>query len=298
MNEKKNKILQYCKNENREVTAKEILNELYPDKQQSDVNRSITELVYECKLIRNDNVRPYTVRIPLENEKNWQIKDYSRKSNAVSNISNIEKKVSRADVLPDDLKNFFNKFWGDFFGDNRDYYGDMGFEQLVQLKIVVGKINNLITYESSVLAVELIAKILDFSEKELMEIKELVDSSNVNANGYDIEYSSGSIRFVCEVKGTIPASGKDKFGAAQEKEIRKDFDGLLEGKTKSTISKQDLNDYYKFMCFYNHGNNSIKAVNCLVDKLNSELKDVIEIWEGQENLNKEKVYVFLVKHES
>lgn len=295
---KKNKILQYCKNENREVTAKEILNELYPDKQQSDVNRSITELVYECKLIRNDNVRPYTVRIPLENEKNWQIKDYSRKSNAVSNISNIEKKVSRADVLPDDLKNFFNKFWGDFFGDNRDYYGDMGFEQLVQLKIVVGKINNLITYESSVLAVELIAKILDFSEKELMEIKELVDSSNVNANGYDIEYSSGSIRFVCEVKGTIPASGKDKFGAAQEKEIRKDFDGLLEGKTKSTISKQDLNDYYKFMCFYNHGNKSIKAVNCLVDKLNSELKDVIEIWEGQENLNKEKVYVFLVKHES
>ena len=196
------------------------------------------------------------------------------------------------------MKNFFNKFWGDFFGDNRDYYGDMGFEQLVQLKIVVGKINNLITYESSVLAVELIAKILDFSEKELMEIKELVDSSNVNANGYDIEYSSGSIRFVCEVKGTIPASGKDKFGAAQEKEIRKDFDGLLEGKTKSTISKQDLNDYYKFMCFYNHGNNSIKAVNCLVDKLNSELKDVIEIWEGQENLNKEKVYVFLVKHES
>ncbi len=71
-------ILRYCQEQGKEVTAKNILDALFPGKQQPYINPTITELVHEKKLIRT-NTRPYTVYVPKDNsvrhnQKNSDIK--------------------------------------------------------------------------------------------------------------------------------------------------------------------------------------------------------------------------------
>lgn len=56
-----NDIYQLCKKKNKPLTAKQIVEELYPGKSQSYVNTHINELVKMGMLIRDDSVKPYTV---------------------------------------------------------------------------------------------------------------------------------------------------------------------------------------------------------------------------------------------
>ena len=74
---KKDEILAFCKRENRKLTAREILNALYPGKPQPFINSEINTLVYEKRLVREDT-RPYTVRVPALGEKIGEVPDYSR----------------------------------------------------------------------------------------------------------------------------------------------------------------------------------------------------------------------------
>lgn len=76
---KKDVILDYCKKENRKLTAKEILNALFPGKPQPYINSDINSLVYEKKLVREDT-RPYTVHVPAVGEIIGEVPDYSRGS--------------------------------------------------------------------------------------------------------------------------------------------------------------------------------------------------------------------------
>lgn len=289
MSEKKAKILEYCINHNREITAKEILNELYPNKQQAHINSAITELVYEGKLIRNDSLRPYTVRIPKINEESNVVKNYSRQSINVKKISNSNKNSS----IPDELKFNFNNFWSTFFNEDRDFYSEISFEKLIELKMIVGKINNLVTYELTMMALELISNIIRLSNSEKEGLVAQLISNSVNANGYDIEYC-GINKFVCEVKGSIPIGGGNRFGAQQEKEIKKDINGLINGKSKSQLSSFDLKDYYKFMCFYNSGLNSIDAIEVLLERLSKEMNFEIKIYKNHMDLSKDCINVLII----
>lgn len=83
---KKEEIFAYCLKRNEKVTAKEILDALYPDKQQPYINSVINELVYEKKLVRIDT-RPYTVHVPREGEIVGPVTDYSRGSIHRKNVS-------------------------------------------------------------------------------------------------------------------------------------------------------------------------------------------------------------------
>lgn len=56
-----NTIYQYCKKTKKPLTAKQIVDELYPGKSQPYVNGHINELVDEGLLERDDKVKPYTV---------------------------------------------------------------------------------------------------------------------------------------------------------------------------------------------------------------------------------------------
>lgn len=76
---KKDVILDFCKKENRKLTAKEILNALFPGKPQPYINSDINSLVYEKKLVREDT-RPYTVHVPAVGEIIGEVPDYSRGS--------------------------------------------------------------------------------------------------------------------------------------------------------------------------------------------------------------------------
>lgn len=74
---RKEEILEYCKEQKRKVTAKDIIDALYPGKPQPYINSQITELVYEKKLVREDT-RPYTVHVPAEDEVIGEVANHSR----------------------------------------------------------------------------------------------------------------------------------------------------------------------------------------------------------------------------
>lgn len=74
---RKEEILEFCKKENRKLTAMDIINALYPGKPQPYINSQITQLVYEKKLIREDT-KPYTVHVPSDGEIIGEISNYSR----------------------------------------------------------------------------------------------------------------------------------------------------------------------------------------------------------------------------
>ena len=97
----KEKIYEYCKQQGRELTAMDIVKALFPGKPQPYVNSYILELVYEKRLVRNDDVRPYTVRLPREGER-ISLRDYSRKSFINRNVKLVNKPV-RKKRLRDDI---------------------------------------------------------------------------------------------------------------------------------------------------------------------------------------------------
>lgn len=73
-------IMQYCKAVNKPITAKQIIDACFPGKTQPYINPTINSLVQDKKLVCNDNVRPYTVRLPMDGEDILEPRDYSRVS--------------------------------------------------------------------------------------------------------------------------------------------------------------------------------------------------------------------------
>jgi hypothetical protein len=66
------------------VTAKQIIDACFPGKPQPYINSTINVLVQNKKLMRNDEVRPYTVRIPIDGEVVPEPRDYSRTGRSMS----------------------------------------------------------------------------------------------------------------------------------------------------------------------------------------------------------------------
>ena len=76
---RKEEILKYCKQIGKPATVVQIIAAICPGKPQPYLNHYVLDLVKEKMLIRNDNVSPYTVRVPIEGEKITEVKDYSHK---------------------------------------------------------------------------------------------------------------------------------------------------------------------------------------------------------------------------
>ena len=96
----KEAIYNFCKTQNRPLTGREIVDSLYPGKPQPYVNSYITKLVYEKKLIRDDSVKPYTVRLPIEGEE-IIVQNYSRKAEGSTPV--VKAKVSKRKVIGADI---------------------------------------------------------------------------------------------------------------------------------------------------------------------------------------------------
>ncbi len=73
-------IMQYCKKVRKPITAKQIIDACFPGKSQPYINSTINNLVQNKSLIRNDEVRPYTVRIPIYGENIPKPRDYLKGS--------------------------------------------------------------------------------------------------------------------------------------------------------------------------------------------------------------------------
>ena len=115
---KKEDILNFCKTYNREVTAREILDALYPGKHQSYVNSEINYLVTLKALVRNDTQKPYTVRLPYEGELISEVKDYSWK--AKENITS--KQTTFEDLSAEKAVALIKAYHNEIIYDSRDRY--------------------------------------------------------------------------------------------------------------------------------------------------------------------------------
>ncbi|MCL1986523.1 MAG: hypothetical protein FWG64_00925 [Firmicutes bacterium] len=88
-------IIQYCKKAGKPITARQIIDACFPGKPQPYINSTINNLVQLKSLIRNDDVRPYTVRIPMEGESVPEPRDYS-KGNQTTRLTALENETKSA----------------------------------------------------------------------------------------------------------------------------------------------------------------------------------------------------------
>lgn len=106
---RKEEVLEYCKTENRKLSAKEIIDALFPGKPQAYINSVINDLVQEQVLIREDT-KPYTVHVPAEGEELCEVSNYSRKAVIWKRRNDIptpcEKEVERYLRAWDELENY------------------------------------------------------------------------------------------------------------------------------------------------------------------------------------------------
>lgn len=130
-----------------------------------------------------------------------------------------------------------------------DYYSKMSISDFIELKRTISCINNIITLKTTLAFIDFLLDNQIIDEDIRNKMIEGVLATNVNANGFDVEYDQDGTRIIAEVKCNIPVN-KHSFGAAQIEGITSDLKGLSEGKTKGPDS---VKDFLKFMVMLNYG---------------------------------------------
>ena len=171
------------------------------------------------------------------------------------------------ELREDTLKTQFNEFWNTALGteaEGIDYYSRMDIRDFVGMKQAISNINNIVTLKTTLAFIEYLREQKIVSDMDASKMAEAVQETSANANGFDIEYDNkNGCRIIAEVKCNIPVS-ENAFGAAQLKGIKKDLEGLRNGKTKSGIN--DTSTYCRFMVLLDTGDSVHKAVNGLKSK--------------------------------
>jgi len=199
-------------------------------------------------------------------------------------------KYSKSNKLQTD----FNTFWNKILGEDQDYFDMMSMEDLYALKAALSNVNNIITLDSTLKAVHRIADILQLKKEQVIEILHVVDSTKPNDNGFDIEYKDEKSRFICEVKCNRPINGGNRFGSAQKNGLTKDIESLLFGKSKSSIRKEEMDFYYKFMVIYEFDQKTKEATDHYLSLMKKEYMDKVRLFNGEIELSKDVVYILMV----
>lgn len=252
-----------------------------------------------CRKLENMGILKRTLR-PIRNyisdEINFDENDRFREEQIYPVECLYKGSKSCPETKSNNLKNEFNMFWNSFWKTkDKDYFSEISLSDLVDLKVSIRNINNLITNEITIRAVKKIGEILNHNECDITAILHSVEAKSANSNGYDIEWR-GNSAYVCEVKANIPVK-KTTFGAAQAQQIIKDINSLINGKSKSSINKSKLENYYKFMSFYGTSSFVIKAVNNLIFKINKDLRDRIIIYKDGMSIEKNNIYCLFIDFE-
>jgi len=202
----------------------------------------------------------------------------------------MEKVFNKAEYL----KNEFNSFWQDILGEEQDFFSKMTEEGFDVLKAALNNINNIITHNTTLKAIDSISEILNINDVDKEKIIEVVNSTKPNDNGYDIE-SRGYKPFICEVKCNRPINGGNRFGSAQKNGIKKDLEALLYGKSKSSIGTEELREFYKFMVIYEFDYKTNEAVKHYLSLMAGELKERVILYQYGMTLDRDNVYILLLK---
>lgn len=171
-----------------------------------------------------------------------------------------------------------------------DYYSKLSLDQILGLKAMLSKINNIITFRLAISLVEWICIRYNLPDNEKQDIENRIRAKKPNTNGYDIEIPAPDI--VAEVKCNIPINRGSFYGSAQRNGLIRDIDCLLNGKSKS---KKKTSDSFKLLGLYD--TEAVRrATEHLVDKLPCKLNGKVII-NPQDNCHLEasKVYIVYLK---
>ena len=142
-----------------------------------------------------------------------------------------------------DLEEKFNSYWNKALKTNgEDYLKRLTTNDLVEMKKAISNINNLITLRVTLGFIDEICRLGIVNNEQAERMRKEVDEQHPNTNGFDVQ--DKECRIIAEIKCNIPV-GEKSFGAAQKIALKKDLQGLRNGKTKGDID--NVNNYYKFM---------------------------------------------------
>ncbi|MCR4620248.1 MAG: hypothetical protein K5633_06120 [Paludibacteraceae bacterium] len=142
-----------------------------------------------------------------------------------------------------ELEEKFNRYWNQALKTNgENYLKRLTTNDLVDMKKAISNINNLITLRVTLGFIDEICRLGIVNNEQAERIKREVNEQHPNTNGFDVQ--DRDCRIIAEIKCNIPV-GEKSFGAAQKNALKKDLQGLRNGKTKGDIDNVD--DYYKFM---------------------------------------------------
>lgn len=201
------------------------------------------------------------------------------------------------------MKNFVSAL-NDVFGIKitKEEYEKISAEKFVSLKKALSNINNIVTLKVTNLFIDKLLGDDFINEDQEGAMKNIINSTSANANGYDVEYPDPKVasvdnakKILAEVKCNIPYN-KKSFGSDQRDRIIEDINGLLKAKSKRNVN---TSDYYKFMVFMDYkkdGCNVKKSVENLLKEYNNVKWYLDEYDKGKEDygLTKDNVYIILI----
>lgn len=194
------------------------------------------------------------------------------------------------------LSEKFNGFWNKALNTpDLNYYQQMSISDLINLKKAVATINNIVTMQTTCNFAKLLQERGFITSDQLSTLLEHIEKTNANSNGYDVEFEDEEDKIVAEVKCNIPVK-ENAFGSAQKNGIIKDINGLISGKSKSTIN---TDKFFKFMVILNDPENHAKTA--MEDLIKNQAFDynIEELPEKKHKLSQlatNTIYVVYIQH--
>ena len=170
-------------------------------------------------------------------------------------MKNKKDKYNRSKDLARKLNDFVSKLTSD----NKDYFETLNQEQLIELKLALSDINNVLTLKTTCFFANWLSEFFEFEKDEKDKLIEKVNQTKPNTNGYDIEIDN-TYKIVAEIKCIIPINNSNKFGAAQRNAILDDAIKLEKG--KRVIS--DTSEFIKIIGLIDLGEKTDSAINELI----------------------------------
>ncbi len=127
-----------------------------------------------------------------------------------------------------ELKKKLNGFLKNLTKSDKDYYSTFNQSQLLDLKMALSDVNNVLTLKTTLAFGHWIADFFNLSNEEHKQIVKEINETKPNTNGFDIQVSKRKI--IAEIKCIIPINKGFYYGAAQRNSILDDAIKLIKGK--------------------------------------------------------------------
>lgn len=189
-----------------------------------------------------------------------------------------------------ELQEKFNDFISKkITNESKDYYSYLNIEEFFELKTTLQDINNIITYKTTVNFMKWLNDTFSSLAPYYESTLEQVLATKPSDNGFDVVVS-GEMKILAEVKCNKPINNGFKFGSTRRNGIVKD---IMCGKPK--VKSIVVKDYYKFLVIYDFGEHTLNATEHLLKNLPNEYKEKVKLFEFENPLELDKVYIVFIK---